>query len=463
MRDVIRRSRNDAEREKSLVSDMMTNGDKDKERIDLGLGTILSGAATEQVREVTLGEPKDIATTPTWSLGGDEQLPAKSEFEKLADERKWADIIALAESRFGDGTDCEPKLWWIRAHLGAFSMPVSYLAAPLESLCKMIVGKELPSSVKSLLHETGLLALSRLREVADIEQTKRLREALAEIGVTEPKGPEARMRKNTSSFRTLDIPSSEATTISPASPPVEKIGTRSRRVVFTGMVAALVAMLFVFDTPVRTLFTAPLDIASESFVQDSSFLEQSVAPLSRRDPGGRLGALFYSIGETAQTPAQGAASQQSVLDAPSVAKSEPEIPVERERINTSGPIESPEFRNRADRRYQDGQSESLESHDVHESRPREDLRGGPPQAVLPQSGTSSGSGSTYRVLARTSVVSSPSLGGRVIGVLEPGDRVLVEGRVGKWLKLRSKKGRGGYAPAEDVEEIPEFNSQRSPQ
>jgi hypothetical protein len=45
----------------------------------------------------------------------------------------------------------------------------------------------------------------------------------------------------------------------------------------------------------------------------------------------------------------------------------------------------------------------------------------------------------------------------VIGQLEPGDRVLVEGRVGRWLRLRSKKGRGGYVLATDVEVVPELD------
>lgn len=448
-------------RERSLGSDMMTNGDKDKERIDLGLGTILSGAAVEQVRDLTLGDSKEPPQKATWSLGSDEPSPPKNEFETLADERKWPELVSLAESRFGDGTDCEPKLWWIRAHLGAFSMPVSYLAAPFESLCKTIVGKELTTSVSSLLRETGLLALSRLREVGDVEQTKRLREALAVVGVTEPKGPEARMRKNTSSFRTLDLPLSEGTAVTPVSLPVEKVSPRFRRATFTLIIAALVVMLFVFDTPINTLFHEPVDVASESFVQDTSFLEQSVEPLSRRDPGGRLGALFYSIGESAQTPPQ-EGSRNQASDASAMVHPDEGGAVVRERVNTSGPIEGPEFRDRTAREYHERAAESADSEVARQDRSPEELRGGPPRAVLPQSGLSSRADTTYRVLARTSVVASPSLGGRVIGVLEPGDRVLVEGRVGRWLKLRSKKGRGGYAPAEDVEEIPEFNSHGAP-
>jgi uncharacterized protein YgiM (DUF1202 family) len=55
------------------------------------------------------------------------------------------------------------------------------------------------------------------------------------------------------------------------------------------------------------------------------------------------------------------------------------------------------------------------------------------------------------------VLSAPSYGGRVIGQLEAGDRVLVEGKLGRWLRLRSKKGRGGYVLTSDVEEVPELD------
>lgn len=443
----------------SLAPLMLNDGDKESERIDLGLGTILSGAATEQVTEVTLTSSHE-AQSASWSLGVDEQTPPKSDYEQLADDRKWSDLVKLAESRFAGGSDCEPKLWWIRAHLGAFSMPVSYLAAPLESLCRAIVGQDLVGSVTSLLRETGLLALSRLREVGDFEQTKSLREALALVGVTEPKGPEARMRKNTSSFRTLEIPALESAVVSPETPvPSTARAARPRRVLFTALTAGLVAMLFIFETPVSSMFTQPLHIASESFVHDGSPLEQSVAPLSRRDPGGRLGALFYSIGESSQAVQQEVPRPQVVVESsPPVSPAVGTSPV-RERVDTAGPIEGREFRNRVDRQYPPVEREPTEPQATFEDRSQDELRGGPPQAVLPHSGSSPTSGSMFRVLARTSVVSAPSFGGRVIGVLEAGDRVLVEGRVGRWLKLRSKKGRGGYVPAEDVEETPEFDSQ----
>jgi uncharacterized protein YgiM (DUF1202 family) len=86
------------------------------------------------------------------------------------------------------------------------------------------------------------------------------------------------------------------------------------------------------------------------------------------------------------------------------------------------------------------------------------LQGGSPQAVLPGSSARGFEDQrTYKVLTRTSVLSAPSYGGRVVGQLDRGDRVLVEGKLGRWLRLRSKKGRGGYVLAADVEEVPELD------
>jgi uncharacterized protein YgiM (DUF1202 family) len=62
-------------------------------------------------------------------------------------------------------------------------------------------------------------------------------------------------------------------------------------------------------------------------------------------------------------------------------------------------------------------------------------------------------GGVYRVLVRTSVLEHPSYSADVVGTLEPGDRVFVESKMGRWVRLRSKRGRGGFVLAEDVAEV----------
>ena len=120
----------------------------------------------------------------------------------------------------------------------------------------------------------------------------------------------------------------------------------------------------------------------------------------------------------------------------------------KERVNTKGPVEGPEFRERIERRP------------LPESEEKEHIQGGPPRAVFPVPSRDEAfeAGRVYRVVVSTTVVSAPSFGGRVIGQLAAGDRVLVEGFLGRWLRLRSRRGRGGYVLSADVEEVHQEDS-----
>jgi hypothetical protein len=442
---------------------MNSKGEKNKERIDLGLGAILAAAQPARDVEISieLGKPSEQAPSSPWTLGGSE-APVKSEFDILADERKWSEIVRRVESRLNDSNDIEAKLWWIRGHLGAFSMPVSFLAAPLDSLCKKIQPSELSPSMRVLLEETGLLTLGRLQEVGDKDQADSLRSVLETVGVRAPRGSRERQRTGTSSFRSLefDLPASKASVALVGEAPQKMRGV-SRRVGWTSVCAVIVAALFVLDQLFPHIRTPRLDTASEEFVVPPSGIEQSVTPLAPKNPGNRLGALFYSIEkEGAASPAPSVApsvaqsgdtqsASATVQREPAVPNRPPE-PRTKESVDTDGPVEGPEFRERMDR----GRPERPE----RPMRSREEIQGGPPQAVLPgasQEGFEQHR--TYKVLAKTSVLSAPSYGGRVIGQLERGDRVLVEGKLGRWLRLRSKKGRGGYVIAADVEEVPDLD------
>ena len=431
---------------------MDTKGAKNRERIDLGLEAILAGGETPRPVEVSidLNLPEATREGSAWTLG-DTPPPPKGEFESLADERKWAEIVRLAEGRLACGDDHEAKLWWIRAHLGAFSMPVSFLSAPFEAVCRQLSPEDVTGSFKTILEETGLLVLQRLREVSDTAQSSEVRSSLERLGIKEQRG--GRERVGTSSFRSLQSVAASVpqTVVANVGEPQLSTGSR-KRVTWTGVCVLVVASLLALDRLFPHIRTPQLDIAPESFEQPLSGIEQATDTPGRRDPGGRLGALFYSIGEGARTESSTApqVAPNSGLDSQPrpEAKAEPLPPRSKEEVNTTGPVEGPEFRERIER--------------VRPPAPqirREELKGGAPQAVLPSAPTREfDDHRTYRVLTRTSVLSAPSYGGRVIGQLEPGDRVLVEGKLGRWLRLRSKKGRGGYVLTADVEEVPQLDS-----
>ena len=449
---------------------MNTKGEKTKERIDLGLGTLLSALEPEPEREVSI-ELSTAGATPepsAWTLGGSE-VATKGEFDLLADERKWTEIIRRAEPRLMDKADVEARLWWVRGHLGAFSMPVSYLAAPLESLCSDIAGKELSAQDTALLKETGLLTLGRLEDVGEKGIADGLRVVLESVGVQQPRGVGRRHRVGTSSFRAYhleDATSSVQSVPVPVVPPKSTAATSPRaRLMWASGCAVVVVTLLLLDQLYPQLRSPTKGVASETFLQVPHAIELSRPMLERREPGGRLGALFYSLEEGKATSSQKSVESSptlpmetlpervaKALDDPTKSSGEKPTPapqddsLKRETVRTDGPVEGAEFRNRID------------SERPRPSRSRrEELRGGPPQAVLPGTAPEGFEPQkTYRVLSRTSVLSAPSFGGRVIGTLDRGDRVLVEGKLGRWLRLRSKKGRGGYVIAADVEEIPDL-------
>lgn len=443
------------------VSGMDTKGAKTRERIDLGLGAILAGIDTSSNPEVSIDLPlpsgASVNAGASWTLGDNASpvaQPPKSEFEALADERKWSEIVRLAESRLSNGEDVEAKLWWIRGHLGAFSMPVSFLSAPLDALCRTVNPESVDERLKTLLNETGLLVLQRLREINDSSHAQGLREALEGIGVREPK--DRRERVGTSSFRSLKpLPTLEETSPQGSLVPVAAVSSRPKRLTWSFICFIIVVALMLLDRMFPHVRSPVLDIASESFVRSETGQEQLTDAPGRRDPGGRLGALFYSIegeGARSEAPPQGTgAPKQGAPQPPPALPTEPQRepvpPRSKESVNTSGPLEGPEFRERIER----VRPQLFEPH-------REVLQGGSPQAVLPGSSARGFEDQrTYKVLTHTSVLSAPSYGGRVIGQLDRGDRVLVEGKLGRWLRLRSKKGRGGYVLATDVEEVPELD------
>ena len=439
---------------------MNSKSEKNKEQLDLGLGAILAGAQPAQDVEISveLRNPSEQGSHSPWTLGSSE-APVKSEFDILADERKWSEIVRRVELRLNDSNDIEAKLWWIRGHLGAFSMPVSFLAAPLDSLCRKIQPSELSPSMLVLLKETGLLALTRLEEVGDKDQAAALRGVLETVGVRESRGSRERQRVGTSSFRSLEVASpASKEPLAPQGEPRQKRRSGSRRVVWTASCIVTVAVLFVLDQLFPHIRNPRLDTASESFVVYPSGIEQSLTPLEPKNPGNRLGALFYSIekeGKDSPAPNPDMPVARSGDARPVSGSVQPDPPVtntpskprSKDSVDTDGPVEGAEFRERIERAPPERQA-----------RNREEIQGGPPHAVLPgasQEGFEQHR--TYRVLSKTSVLSAPSYGGRVVGQLERGDRVLVEGKLGRWLRLRSKKGRGGYVIAADVEEVPDLD------
>lgn len=164
---------------------------------------------------------------------------------------------------------------------------------------------------------------------------------------------------------------------------------------------------------------------------------------SPRPAGGEVTAVGGIAGPSA--PAVSASSAPGHPPAAQVA-------VRKETINTSGPLEPPHFP-RAGESGRDREPPSDSSRG-----PRAPL---PPRAQdaprpLPERpGFENFSAPrVYRTLVETDVMSAPTIRGRALDVLPAGVEVLVEGKEGYWLRIRSQRGNRGFILSQDAVRVP---------
>jgi hypothetical protein len=228
-------------------------------------------------------------------------------------------------------------------------------------------------------------------------------------------------------------------------PQPERAPSPRRALRYRGVLLLLFLLVCVFALIAAfrpALLSLPKVFSPESYLRDPDAPEQEAPALSPRDPVGDLSALYYSI--EAATPQMPSAT----IETAPVSSSEPRTPQPtpaatprpKERVNTSGPIEGEEYR-RGAARSASGSMSGMEP---------------PPQPYLPGRKAPPTPFDRhievheYKVIAPTNVVASPSYVAMVLGRLEPGDTVLVESRVGAWIRLRSRRGNPGYVLAQDV-------------
>jgi len=372
-------------------------------------------------------------------------------------------VVSLAEGAISTEEDIEARLWWIRGHLGAFTLPVSLLAAPFETVCVQLVGNERLDLYASLIQEIGDLVLARLRDVGDHRQEQAVKMALKKLGML-----------SASSFVSADS-SALGFGVAESSGHLDRghhteIPVRSMRLgadtlsqgIRPYFRAALVCLFLIallgsgwwsgyFSTP--RMLTAREDLIgldlSPGMIQPATLAK----PVSSN-----LGAIYYSIERespnTVQTPPipdpadpKGSSQPTSQTNIPE--RSRPNT----ETVRTDGPIEGPEFTKAVER------SRSAQY--------------GPPQPRLPElrieSDANSSTGQSYpdgslniggeirSALVRSDVFDRPNYTAQVIARLLPGDKVSVEGRVGEWVRIRSRKGRAGFVAAQDIGELEEFD------
>ncbi len=426
------------------------------DRLDLGLSELLLSAAEPPPPAVQRAEPSSTGS-PADNTAESEQ--SRSPFVRLKEGGRWQELIAIAERSLTGQNGSESSLWWVRGHLGALSMPVSLLIAPFERVARELAAKPVVDETRSVLEETAALMLERLQQVGQREQVLSFQAMLQELKLATVSGELGKHRHSW----TLSAEPSRPEAGGPPPLPGQVPQAARRRgprlaIVLVGLLFFVGSCLALWEIR-SSLFSTPTALAFEGFVRESSLPEQEQAAVIPRDPVGDLNALFYSIEPNTPNTSAGspglsnsAQSAQQANDSASgggvqVANSAPaatgSAPKPKDRVDTSGPIEGQEYRSGVDR---SGARPGVTD-------PQLPSAGGPSRKQ-PRSPFDPQSGETvYRVVARVNVVATPSYRGTVIGRLQPGDEVLVDGRSGAWLKLRSRRGNEGFILAQDAEVV----------
>jgi len=449
--------------------------------LNLGLTAILARATSEAVVQANTGAITVEQETAIVTL--DEDIQALSvELSRLAERQEWGMLVGRAESAIASEEDIEARLWWIRGHLGGFTLPVSLLAAPFETVCRQLVGDVRLEIFADLITEIGEIALLRLHDVGDRRQEHAVRLALVKLGILDSAERSRQGHGKTApQVRRFELGTSkvESPVVAAAVKPPAAISITRRRV------AGIVAFLFLVSVAVfmlrdRTPVRQPFMTAPENLLVMNEAPGMMPPGVVGRPVSSSLGALYYSLerdgGDSGAAPVQlitaspqdkqvarkGEQNRIATESAPEqvIARASqskrPPAPEERkthEVVRTDGPIEGPEF------------TRGLERQRLPQPRlPDATLPDEPkplPEVSYPDGSVILG-GEIKSTLVRTDVFASPSYQGRKIARLEPGDKVSVEARVGQWLRIRSRRGRAGFVYAQDIGEFEEFNVGNEP-
>lgn len=437
----------------------MTDKRKPGEQIvNLGLSEILARAEAPSGVEpaAARGETSVYALT-------DGDLAFEREFFSLAEAKKWGVLVSRAEQTISNEEDIEARLWWIRGHLGALTLPVSLLAAPFETVCRQLKPDEVTDVYRNLIAEIGQIMLTRLNDVGDTRQAVRVHDTLQAVGVLSgPSSSKERIPSRAPVFAPRNV--AEAT---PSAEPLLRAESRSRssvKMMLGGgvlLVALLTGALFLWDE-------GSVFIVSDTLLPQSSALTQELPMVQAREVSGSLGALYYSLSTEKQADSDKPVATPPVVS-PRESLSPPDVSTapksseakraptrkEKEVVRTDGPVEQRELI--PPKPSAVAVEPQLPAADLALRGDGTGVTDGQTRSNFPD-GVAATSSGVKVVLVRTHVLVTGSHHARVLSILEPGDRVQVEGTFGRWLRIRSKKGKVGYVFAGDVGEVEDFTS-----
>lgn len=188
----------------------------------------------------------------------------------------------------------------------------------------------------------------------------------------------------------------------------------------------------------------------DSILEDIKNDRSQVADLKTRQlPGSEAGAASLAP----RSGASNSVAEQSPAPGTALRQQSPALS-QKEKIDMSGPREPADFPRRD---FREGLRPRENPRGAPDTPPRRD----PSSRDAPSNGASRGPPErpgfeefrrprTYRTLVETDVMVSPTIRARVLDTLPSSVEVLVEGREGYWLRVRSQKGNVGFILAQDA-------------
>lgn len=447
--------------------------DQEKKEVDLGLGQLLSGQSEDSMSasnsEPILSEDsvKDAATS---------QYGSVSKFSQLAEQEKWQELCALTEVEMESATPgsvslLEARLWWIKSQRALSGIPIGILLAPLLAVIRAIL--DLKAVQARHAKDIGLIdlaldlnqALSKLlADKGDLEAVETLRHLAVELSKDDRYSLQQGQEEggqNTSADFVIKSDSKESFD-KPHYVQVDSARSNEARtssslksflliVLFALMLSAGVGLVIYHAGYIFVAGDGSGIVAKEPSAISWQHQGSLNAPVLERKPA--LEQPAEDVEPDVTEPELSSELEDVQVVAPRLPVSQNGDEPEKVLVN-EGDAEAadgglPEKEDVTEDVQSDNRQELITSADAAEQAGPEttERREESPDVSdeIP-----SGPERHYRIIAKTLVRSQPTFRALPIDTLYNGDRVIVVGRRGVWLKLRSVKGKSGYIVIDDA-------------
>lgn len=460
--------------------------------INLGLTDLLEGA-----QETSIEPPFEAILEEVQAVS-----QAASTYQELWDRAAYNELISATEN--SEDVNDNPvlrKIWWIRVQVAHGELPKQVLCASLEECLSPDKVDNMPLS---LVESTSLELAEKLEEakeeglsIAILERCfevapsssvgvmllRLIQKELAELPKRVTFHNPTEMKKR---LHLLDLKRSldeffkhntdgfafggekaqvetDSSTIPLSIPVAKNVSSEPRSLL--GPLLAILCLVFGWYVWRQRFDTEGMEEIAGNFTMHQDAKEEMMKPeISRIQDVSQLAALMYDV---EKSDAERAKQDTQILPAPnstSIQQTQPQTPPlalkQKEAIDTSGPIETDRIRSIIDGRegskYDDGPPVRFPRDDRELSRApivRDEREKDRDRQFDSSRAQSWQGGERYEVMINTSVMDGPSFHAHEVSELFVGDRVLVEARVGRWLRLRSVKGKSGYILAQDAEKL----------